>query len=86
MKMISKRKIKPCLKCGLKDFIITFEEKKKWNICCTSCHLLLTDYENEESAVKAWNDFSRKIDNLIYEKYTLGYEHGKLSEIENEEL
>ena len=84
--MLSKRKIKPCLKCGLKDFIITFEEKKKWNICCTACNLSLSNFENEENAVKEWNNFSRQIDNLIYEKYTLGYEQGKLSTEEKDYL
>lgn len=77
--MVGKRKIKPCLRCGMKDFVLTYREGKRWSISCSTCHLSLSDFVDEETAVKSWNDFSRQIDNLLYEKYTLGYDDGRLA-------
>lgn len=61
----------------MNNFVLTYRERNYWNISCTTCHLILADFESEEMAVKSWNDFSRQIDTIMLEKYAMGYEQGK---------
>ncbi len=78
--MIHKRKFKPCIFCGLKDFVIFPKINEEYFAECFGCKVRLGSGKTEEEAARSWNDKIRQLENMMYEKYTAGYEQGKLSE------